>query len=129
MSYAPVTEPGKWGDAIKHEYDTSFTRERITIASGQNAVLKQLTLLGQITATNKYTPLNPAASDGSETAKAILYTNVDATSADQEAIVLKRGPAIIHFEQLVLVNELDANAIVNAKLSLLNENIISREGG
>jgi hypothetical protein len=128
MSYTPVTEPKKWGDAIKHEYASSFTRERITIASGQSDVLKQLTLLGQITANSQYTPLVPAASDGSETAKAILYTDVNATLVEQEAIVLMRGPAIVHFESLILVNELDANATVDAKLSLLSHNIISLEG-
>lgn len=51
------------------------------IASGSGA-LKAGTVLGKITASGKYTLLDPDGEDGSETAAAILWEGCDATDTD-----------------------------------------------
>ncbi|MGO8269265.1 head decoration protein [Rhizobium ruizarguesonis] len=43
-------------------------------------------VVGLITASGKYTPLNTAAADGSQTAAGILFSNVDASAADKRAV-------------------------------------------
>lgn len=57
------------------------SREVGVIASGSGK-LDAGAVLGRVTATKKLVPLAPAASDGSQTAVAILYEACDATSAD-----------------------------------------------
>jgi hypothetical protein len=60
----------------------------VTIASGANAsgaVLKRGTLLGRITATDKYIPSVKTATDGSQNPVAVLTFDVDASAADVTA--------------------------------------------
>lgn len=52
-----------------------------TIVAGAG-ILKRGTVLGRITASQKYTIATSAASDGSQTPVALLVDDVDATSAD-----------------------------------------------
>lgn len=61
------------------------SREAIVIASGAGKVLAG-TVLGRVTASKKYVPWTAGASDGSQTAAAILYAPVDATSADARGV-------------------------------------------
>ena len=62
---------------------------KVTIASGTNAV--RGSLLGSITASGKYVVSAAAAGDGSQTPKAILAEDVDATGGDKEGIVYVSG--------------------------------------
>jgi hypothetical protein len=61
---------------------------KVTIDAGN---LARGTLLGQVTTGGKYIQSLSAASDGSEVPCAILLHPVDASSADQEAIVADAG--------------------------------------
>jgi len=61
----------------------------VTILSGQ--VLAANTPIGQITASGKFVDCNPAAVNGSETAKYITPQAIDATGADAQAQVYKAG--------------------------------------
>lgn len=65
------------------------TRKR-TIASGAGA-LKRGTVLGRITASGKYVKSLAASEDGSEDPIEILAEDVDATSADKQAITYLTG--------------------------------------
>ena len=60
----------------------------ITIASGANAAgapLKRGTVLGRVTATDKYVPCVKTANDGSQVPDTILTFEVDASTADAAA--------------------------------------------
>ncbi|BAP94463.1 head decoration protein D [Aurantimonas phage AmM-1] len=57
------------------------SREQGVVASGAG-VLSAGQVMGQVTATGKYVPVDPDAVDGSEKAAAILYEGCDATDAD-----------------------------------------------
>jgi hypothetical protein len=52
--------------------------------------LESGTVLGQITATGHYVQLDPAATDGSETASTILYAHADASAAAVPVAVVSR---------------------------------------
>lgn len=76
------------------------SRDHAKIASGAGK-LEPGTILGKITASGKFVAHAPAASDGSQTAVAILYSAVDATSADAAAVISARdcevkGPELIY---------------------------------
>lgn len=77
------------GAFIKSEANGDLSRETVTVVSGSGA-LKAGTVLGQITVGGKYKPYDNNNSDGSETAKAVLVYDVDATSADATAVVIVR---------------------------------------
>ncbi|CAK00809.1 head decoration protein [Bartonella tribocorum] len=69
-------------------YDTDMSNEEVVFASG--AFIEAGTVMGKITASKKYTPLNPAASDGSQIPAGISFATVDATEADQRAVMTAR---------------------------------------
>lgn len=110
------------GAVIKNEYDIHFCRDEVIILSG-SGVLKPNTLLGKITASGKYKPITPGASDGSQNAAGILVSYVDATAADAKAIALVRGPAMVYFPELIVPAVFTAGNKSSAILSLLALNI------
>lgn len=66
--------------------------DQATIATG--ASLTAGSVLGKVTASGKYKIHDSAAADGTETAAAILWANVDATSADQQATIVSRDAEV-----------------------------------
>lgn len=69
------------------EANGSLSREVVTVTGGNYGAGA---VLGKITASGKYKLHDPAAADGSETAAAVLFGPVDATAADQPAVVIAR---------------------------------------
>ena len=68
--------------------DFPRTTRSITVASGANQAglpLKRGTVLGRVTATDKYIPSVKTANDGSQVPAAVLVSEVDAGAADQGA--------------------------------------------
>jgi len=76
-------------DNLVADIDLAVSTEIVTIKQGQ--VITRGTVVGKITAEEKYILSLNAAVDGSESPKRILAENVDATAADVEAIVYKSG--------------------------------------
>lgn len=69
------------------------SREQIVVASGSGK-LDAGSVLGKVTATGKYKPYAPAASDGTQNAAAILYEGCDATSADVRRTITARAAEV-----------------------------------
>lgn len=111
------------GAAILSEID-HLSREVETIASGAGVVANN-TILGKVTASGKYLPWNPAATDGSETAAAMAINGCDATSADQEVVVIARLAALKEPE-IVYPGTATAGEVDAMKASLASANIIVR---
>lgn len=65
-------------DVVKTEGPNRYSRDEVTIASGSGEV-EIGEVLGKVTATGKYKPLAPAASDGTQTAARISLQSADAT--------------------------------------------------
>ncbi|MFK0331113.1 head decoration protein [Rhizobium sp. NPDC090275] len=81
---------------ILSEANRHLSRDVLTIKSGSGKVFAG-TILGKVTADGKYVP-SPAASttgkEGAETASAILGYEVDATSADVQAVCITNNAEV-----------------------------------
>lgn len=77
------------GSAVKSEANGDLSREVVTIVSGSGKLPANM-VLGKITASGKYKPYDDNNTDGSEVAAAVLLYDVDATSADVQALVIFR---------------------------------------
>ncbi|WP_455475715.1 head decoration protein [Bartonella sp. B17] len=69
-------------------YDPDLSHEEVIFASG--AEIMAGTVMGKVTATGKYVPLNPKAVDGSKVPAGISYANVDVTKTDRRAVITAR---------------------------------------
>lgn len=81
------------GCYIADEASINLSRRVVVIASG-SGVLDPGAVLGKITSSGKYAPHDPDASDGTQSAAAVLFDRVDATSADVEAVVSYASTAV-----------------------------------
>ncbi|MCF2827077.1 head decoration protein [Pseudoalteromonas sp. DL2-H6] len=81
------------------------------------------TVLGEVTASGEMVQFDPAGSDGSEVAAAILYRAVDASAATKKVVVNARLTAvrasslvwpdgITEEEKTVAIKQLNANHII-----------------
>ena len=102
----------------------NLSRDNIVIASGQGVLLPG-TVLGKITASGKYALRDAAASDGSQTAAAILFDRTDATSADAKAVGVFRH-AEVRTSGLIWKNTDNAAAQLAGLASLATAQIIAR---
>lgn len=90
------TEGRHTGEFLLSESNFHRSRDNIVIVSGAG-VLAPGTVLGKITASGKYKPSTATGSDGAETASAVLFRAVDATSADVPVAAITRDAEIKAF--------------------------------
>ena len=81
-------------DVVKDEGKNRFSRDTDTLASGSGKVVPGA-VLGQVTASGKFKPLAPGASDGTQIAAAVILQYADATTADQAVVNLKRRAQVV----------------------------------
>ena len=81
--------------------------QAVTIISGQNVA--RGAVLGQITASGKYTLSASASVDGSEDPRAVLAVDVDATGGDTEGQVIVHGE--VNENALVFGTDHDADSV------------------
>jgi hypothetical protein len=86
-----TTEPKAFVDVAPHVVCPHWSLDRETITGGSFTLG---TVLGKITASGKFTELDPAAEDGSENAAAVLGADCDASTADKIAMVVARGAVL-----------------------------------
>lgn len=108
-----LTQPSTMGDLLKLELDPNYTRETVTLLAG--ASLPVGAVLGRITASGKYKLATSGGSDGAQNAAAVLLYATDASAADQNAVVLMRGPAIVSKAALIFDATVDDAAKVDTK--------------
>lgn len=85
---AVLNELNYLGDWLKFEGDNLYSRDEVTVISGQN--LATGTVVGIITASGKVTQVAPAAVDGSQNAAGLLLLDVDASAADKSGVIIAR---------------------------------------
>ena len=119
------SEPNRLGDWLKFEEDNLYSRDEVTVISGQN--LATGTVVGIITASGKATQLAPAASDGSETAAGVLLHSVDASAGDQPGVIIARH-AICSDKGLVWPASITGPQKAAATSQLKSLGILVREG-
>ena len=101
---------------ILSEGNGNISRETVTIVSGAG-VLKAGTVLGEITASSKFTSspnVLEVGIEGAETATCVLAYGVDATAADVEAVVTMRL-AEVKALQLTFHSTVDDSTKIAAK--------------
>lgn len=108
-----LTQPPTMGDVLKYELNPNYTRETVTLLSGTNYPVGAV--LGRITASGKMKLSTAAGSDGAQNAAAVLLYATDAIAADQKAVVIVRGPAIVSKATLVFDASVDDTAKTAAK--------------
>ncbi|MBU1418340.1 MAG: head decoration protein [Proteobacteria bacterium] len=89
---AELIQPNTLGDGIRWEHSGTYSREKVTAASGQNLAL--LEVVGKVTADGKVVALDPAAVDGSEVAAGIMVAACDASTADKAGAAIVRDAMI-----------------------------------
>jgi hypothetical protein len=120
----PVLNEGRYAsEFIVSEGNGRISRETITILFGQN--LTAAAVLGKVTASGKYKALDPAASDGSQTAAGVLYDAVDASAADAEGVGIVRL-AEVNAAELLWPAGITAPQKTTALGQLASQNIIAR---
>ncbi|SCK61201.1 Bacteriophage lambda head decoration protein D [Variovorax sp. HW608] len=88
-----ITEPLNLGDLLKYEAPNLYSRDRVTVASGQNLSLGAV--VGIVTATGKFTQIDPSATDGTQVAAGVLLQACDATLADRDDGLIVARHAIV----------------------------------
>lgn len=95
ISAVTSTYPRLAADWLKHETDRQIGRDNAIVKAGAGKLVTG-TVMGQITATKKWVPVDLAASDGSQTAKGILIDYVDASGAsDVKGVVLVGNAEVV----------------------------------
>ena len=100
-------EQRRAGCYLGESFSPNVNNEEIIVASGAG-VLYPGTVLGKITASGKYVLHDNALSNGAEGATAILFNQVDATSADAKAVATVNGPATINGNDLTFKTGISA---------------------
>ena len=115
-----LTQPPTMGDVLKYELNHNFTRETVTLLAGTN--YRVGAVLGRITGSGKMKLSTATGTDGAQNAAGMLLDDVDATSADANAVVILRGPAIVSKAALVFdasVDDATKRAAKHAQLTAL----------
>jgi predicted regulator of Ras-like GTPase activity (Roadblock/LC7/MglB family) len=105
-----ATENPRISDVVKYEQapEHGWCRDDVVINVAAAADYKIGTVLGKVTATGKYVPVNAAAvvgQEGAEVAAAILLENVSvAATTDTTATAAVNGAMIVRDGGLVFVN-------------------------
>lgn len=119
-----LTEGTHTGEFIVSEANGFRSRETITVASGND--LKACTVLGIVTASDKYAVFNQDAVDGTEAAAAILFADADATSADVTDAVAMVRDCEVRSQDLVWPSDIEAAEQAAAEAELKALGIIVR---
>lgn len=90
-----ITENKRIADVVLFEEPTcAYSRDEITLVAGSGAITIG-EVLGKITASGKYTPLDTTAEDGSQTAAAVALEKVTvAASTDSTSVALLRHAVV-----------------------------------
>lgn len=120
------TEPLNLGDLLKYEAPNLYSRDRVTVAAGQNVPLG--TVLGIVTANGKYKQIDPSADDGTQVAAGVLLQNCDATLADRDNGLVVARHAIVSDHALQWPEAITAAEKASAIAQLKALGVLVRQG-
>lgn len=121
-----INEPLNLGDLLKYEEGRlNYSREQVTVASGQNLELGAV--VGRVTATGKLKRFDPVATDGTEDVAGILLGAIDATLIERDAALLLARHAIVASHAVVWPAGITAEQKVAAIAALEARGILIRQ--
>lgn len=83
-----ITQSARRGDFIVSLANRTRSLDNATLATPKK--IESGTVLGKVTASGKFVPLDPAASTGEQTAAGVALAAYDATAADVAIVVVSR---------------------------------------
>lgn len=116
------TENARLSNVVKKELWPDLAYNRLVVTVNEAAAKSYVpgTVLGKVTATGKYKIAVQTASDGSQTADAIVMQEVAvAANTDTKVLVMVKGPAIVSKTGLVLDATFDLQAEKDAVYAAL----------
>jgi hypothetical protein len=120
------TESMNLGDLLKFEAPNLYSRDRVTVAAGQNLPLGAV--IGVVTATGKIKQLDPSATDGSQVAAGVLLQACDATLIDRDDGLVVVRHAIVSDHALQWPEAITAAEKVSAIAQLKALGVLVRQG-
>ena len=88
-----ISETNNLGDLLKYEAPNLYSRDQITVATGQT--LRLGAVVSIVTATGKVKQIDPSATDGSQYAAGVLMQDADAHLADRNDGLMVARHAIV----------------------------------
>jgi hypothetical protein len=114
-------------EQLASEGNGTISRDVGVLISGQNLVAGSV--LGKITASGKYTLVNPAAGTGEQVAVAILGDNVNATAGDTPCPLIARMAEVVDAELNWAALTTPQKVTARAQLAAVPTMIVCRWGG
>jgi hypothetical protein len=121
-----IAEPLNLGDLLKYEAPNLYSRDRVTVASGQNLPLG--TVVGTVTATGKFKRIDPSATDGTQVAAGVLLQAVDAAQTERDDGLIVARHAIVADHALAWPDAITSAEQLTAIAQLKALGVIVREG-
>lgn len=121
-----ITEGLNLGDLLKYEAPNLFSRDQVTVASGQTLPLGAV--VGIVTATGKVKQIDPSATDGSQYAAGVLMQPCDAALIDREDGLMVARHAIVADHALTWPAAITAAKKLAAIAQLKSLGILVRKG-
>ena len=89
-----MTQPNDLADLLRFEAESRYSRERMTLAAGNNLTLGAV--IATDSATGKIAPLDPADTGSLNQASGVLINDCNATSTDNpDALVVVRHAIVL----------------------------------
>lgn len=121
-----ITEGLNLGDLLKYEAPNLFSRDQVTVASGQTLPLGAV--VGIVTATGKVKQVDPSATDGSQYAAGVLMQAIDAALIDREDGLMVARHAIVADHALTWPAAITAAEKLSAIQQLKSLGVLIRKG-
>ena len=121
-----LTEPLNLGDLLKYEAPNLYSRDRVTVVSGQSLPLG--TVVGIVTASGKFKQIDPSAEDGSQVAAGVLLQACDATLADRDDGLIVARHAIVADHALAWPDAITNSEKLTAIAQLKALGVLVRQG-
>jgi hypothetical protein len=121
-----ITEGLNLGDLLKYEAPNLFSRDQVTVASGQTLPLGAV--VGIVTATGKVKQVDPSATDGTQYAAGVLMQAIDAVLIDREDGLMVARHAIVADHALTWPAAITAAEKLSAIQQLKSLGVLIRKG-
>lgn len=121
-----ITEGLNLGDLLKYEAPNLFSRDQVTVASGQTLPLGAV--VGIVTATGKVKQIDPSATDGTQYAAGVLMQAIDAVLIDREDGLMVARHAIVADHALTWPAAITAAEKLSAIQQLKSLGVLIRKG-
>lgn len=121
-----ITEGLNLGDLLKYEAPNLFSRDQVTVASGQTLPLGAV--VGIVTATGKVKQVDPSATDGTQYAAGVLMQAIDAALIDREDGLMVARHTIVADHALTWPAAITAAEKLSAIQQLKSLGVLIRKG-